>query len=117
MFAQDGSTFKGRVLVCADGAPSKLATKLGLIKESPGGICSRAYVEGGSHQFDADGVIFYNKGLLPGYAALFRHPNDELNYCCYIIPGNDKVTVDDLKYWHEYLMKEVIDNNNNKTGK
>ena len=38
-----------------------------------------------------------------GYSALFRHPNDELNYCVYIIPGNPKVTPDNLKHWHDYL--------------
>jgi len=97
-------TYKARVLVCADGAPSKLATQLGYIKGPPTGTCSRAFVEGGTHKFKADGVVFYNPGLLPGYAALFRHPNDELNYCCYIIPGNPKVTNDDLSYWHEYLI-------------
>jgi geranylgeranyl reductase family protein len=101
---EDGTTYQARVLVCADGAPSKLATQLGYIKGPPTGTCSRAFVEGGTHKFKADGVVFYNPGLLPGYAALFRHPNDELNYCCYIIPGNPKVTNDDLKYWHEYLM-------------
>ena len=42
----------------------------------------------------------------PGYAALFRHPNDVLNYCVYIIPGNPAVTDADLPYWHEKLMKE-----------
>ena len=45
--------------------------------------------------------------LLPpfvsGYAALFRHPNDELNYCVYIIPGNPAVTDADLPHWHENL--------------
>lgn len=35
---------------------------------------------------------------------MFRHPNDVLNYCCYIIPGNPKVTGDDLPYWHDYLL-------------
>ncbi len=35
--------------------------------------------------------IFQTNSLLPGYAALFKHPNDELNYCCYIIPGNPNV--------------------------
>jgi len=40
-----------------------------------------------------------------GYAALFKHPNDELNYCVYIIPGNPKVTADDLPKWHDKLMK------------
>eukprot|EP00105_Crassostrea_gigas_P041508 XP_019925656.1 PREDICTED: conditioned medium factor receptor 1-like [Crassostrea gigas] len=96
-------TFKARVLVCADGAPSRLGTQLGLITRPPDSTCSRAYVEGGTHKFKADGVVFYNKEMLPGYSALFRHPNDELNYCVYIIPGNPKVTPDDLKYWHEYL--------------
>lgn len=50
--------------------------------------------------------MWYLGRLLPGYAALFKHPNDELNYCCYLIPGNPLVTNDDLAYWHEYLIKE-----------
>lgn len=98
--------FQGRVLVCADGAPSKLAIKLGVVTQAPQGSCSRAFVEGGTHKFKADGVVFYHKQLLPGYAALFRHPNDEVNYCCYLIPGNPKVTNDDLAFWHDKLMKE-----------
>lgn len=40
-----------------------------------------------------------------GYSALFRHPNDELNYCVYIIPGNPNVTPEHLSYWHDNLMK------------
>ncbi|KAH3891537.1 conditioned medium factor receptor 1-like [Dreissena polymorpha] len=98
--------FKSRVLVCADGAPSRLATKLGIVVRQPDSTCSRAYVEGGTHKFKADGVVFYNRELLPGYAALFRHPNDVLNFCCYIIPGNPNCTGDNLAYWHERLMKE-----------
>ncbi|KAL6080189.1 Conditioned medium factor receptor 1 [Balamuthia mandrillaris] len=105
---QTAPAYKARVLVCADGAPSRLGTQMGLIKRPPNGTCSRAFVEGGTHKFKADGVVFYNKGLLPGYAALFRHPNDELNYCCYIIPGNPKVTNDDLAYWHEYLLTSDV---------
>jgi flavin-dependent dehydrogenase len=105
---EDGLTnsFQCRVLVCADGAPSKLATKLGLVTRPPDGSCSRAYIEGGTHKFKADGVIFYHTHLLPGYAALFRHPNDEVNYCVYIIPGNPQVTNDNLAHWHEFLMKK-----------
>ncbi|XP_035689996.1 conditioned medium factor receptor 1-like [Branchiostoma floridae] len=95
-----------RVLVCADGAPSKLATKLGIVKRPPDGSCSRAYVESGTHKFKADGCIFYHRDMLPGYSALFRHPNNELNYCVYLIPGNPKVTNDDLPYWHNFLMKQ-----------
>jgi hypothetical protein len=55
-----------QVLVCADGAPSRLATKLGIVTQPPASTCSRSYVEGGTHKFKADGVVFYNKDLLPG---------------------------------------------------
>ena len=55
-----------QILVCADGAPSKLATQLGIVTRPPDSTCSRAYVEAGTHKFKADGVVFYNKDLLPG---------------------------------------------------
>ena len=45
--------------------------KLGLVTQPPNGSCSRAYVEGGTHKFTADGVIFYHKGMLPGEQAHF----------------------------------------------
>jgi flavin-dependent dehydrogenase len=60
------------VLVCADGATSQLATKLGYCTEAPRGVCSRAFVAGGTHNAKFDGVCFYPKWSLPGYAALFR---------------------------------------------
>uniref|UniRef100_A0A7S0UUD0 FAD-binding domain-containing protein n=1 Tax=Polytomella parva TaxID=51329 RepID=A0A7S0UUD0_9CHLO len=86
-----GTSVKGRILVCADGATSPLATKLGYCTEAPRGVCSRAFIEGGSHNTNFDGVCFYPKWSLPGYAAIFRHANDELNYCYYLIPcGNIK---------------------------
>ena len=44
--------------------------------------------------------------LVLGYAALFKHPNDELNYCVYIIPGNPKVVPEDLPQWHDKLLKD-----------
>lgn len=58
--------FQGRVLLCADGSTSKLGTQLGIIKGPPTGTCSRAYIEGGTHRFKADGVMFFPPGLLPG---------------------------------------------------
>lgn len=67
-----GAKVKGRVLVCADGATSQLATKLGYCTEAPRGVCSRAFVAGGTHNAKFDGVCFYPKWSLPGYAALFR---------------------------------------------
>ncbi len=73
-------------MVIADGATSKLATKLGYCTAPPKGVCSRAFVKGGTHNTNFDGVCFYPKWSLPGYAAIFRHPKDELNYCYYLIP-------------------------------
>lgn len=84
--AASGAVVRARVLVCADGATSRLATKLGYCTEPPKGVCSRAFVEGGTHNTNFDGVCFYPRWSLPGYAAIFRHPNDELNYCYYLIP-------------------------------
>jgi len=102
----DDRVFRCKLLVCADGATSKLASTLGIVKTPPDSQCSRAYVEGGTHKFKADGVVFYNRDILPGYAALFKHPNDELNLCVYLIPGNPKVVPEDLPKWHEFMMKQ-----------
>ena len=57
---------QGRVLVCADGSTSKLATQLGLVTGPPQATCSRSYVGAGTHSFKADGVMFYPRGILPG---------------------------------------------------
>ena len=92
----EGKTYQARTLVCADGAQSKLAIKLGIVVGEPQGSCSRAFVEGGTHQFDADGVVFYNKAILPGYAAIFRHPNDELNYWSTNSQTDTPIVLDDF---------------------
>lgn len=106
--AHSGSrSFKARTLVLADGAHSKLARSLGIVKDNPQAICSRAFIDGGTHSFDTDGVCYMDRDLLPGYAAIFRHPNDELNYCAYIIPGGKKVP-SDLKAVHHGLLENPI---------
>lgn len=51
-----GEAVQGRVLLCADGATSRLATYMGYCTEAPKGICSRAFVEGGTHNTDFDGA-------------------------------------------------------------
>ena len=61
------------MLICADGAPSRMAQQLGLVSGPAQTSCSRAYIEGGSHRFKADGVLFYNKSLLPGYMVYTYH--------------------------------------------
>jgi len=97
MKTKQGVEFQSRVLVCADGATSRLATKLGYCTEAPKGVCSRAYVEAGTHNVSFDGVCFYAKESLPGYSAIFRHPNDELNFCYYLIPCGKEGMCGDVK--------------------
>lgn len=67
-----------RELVIADGSASRLATKLGMCNAPPLGVCSRAFVQGGTHNCNYDGVCFFQRESLPGYSAIFRHPNDEV---------------------------------------
>jgi len=95
--AADNKTVRARLLVCADGATSRLATKLGYCTEAPAGVCSRAFVKGGTHNTDFDGVCFYQRESLPGYSAIFKHPNDELNYCYYLIPTGKDGQCGDVK--------------------
>lgn len=54
--------------------------KLGVIPKSQSeATCSHAYVKGSSHAWkEADGVMIFNKAVLPGYSALFRHYNDDM---------------------------------------
>ena len=100
-----GRSFNARTLVLADGAHSKLARSLGIVKDNPQAICSRSFIDGGTHSFDTDGICYMEQDLLPGYAAVFRHPNDELNYCAYIIPGG-KAVPSDLKAVHHGLLEK-----------
>ena len=83
----DGRRFRSRMLVAADGATSRVARRLGLLTSSPAGFAARQYVQGGSHNFRADGVLFYPSYILPGYVALFRHYNDDIDVGSYVIPG------------------------------
>ena len=55
IYCVQGEVVQGRCLVVADGATSKLATELGYCTEPPKGICSRAFVEGGTHNTNFDG--------------------------------------------------------------
>jgi len=96
--------YYARCLVCADGSPSGLATRLGLVKEPPQGTCSRAYVKGNT-RFQYDGVVFYPPKLLPGYCAIIREAGNELNFCTYIIPGGPAKN-DDLPKLHHDIMTE-----------
>jgi len=107
-----GKVVRGRVLVCADGSTSYLATKLGYCTQPPLGISSRAYIK--KHNLEADGICFYPRWSLPGYAAIFKHANGDLGYCYYLIPSGPNAalgqmgncTAGDLKKLHEDGIKK-----------
>jgi menaquinone-9 beta-reductase len=83
-------TLKAKMLLICDGSTSYLAQKLGIIPKGsqPAAVCSHAYAKGGTHKWgDADGVMIFNKAVLPGYSALFRHYNDDMYLGTYILPG------------------------------
>jgi geranylgeranyl reductase family protein len=83
----DGRSFRGRMLVAADGAASRLARSLGVVTTPPEGVAGRQYVKGGTHNFKSGGVLFYPSYILPGYVALFRHYDDDIDVGSYVIPG------------------------------
>jgi len=104
----NGALFRGRVLVAADGAQSLLARRLGVITEAPSGFASRQYVKGGTHNFRADGVLFYPTYVLPGYVALFRHYNDDIDLGCYVIPGGRAKGKDLPRIYAEQMQSDPL---------
>ncbi len=104
----NGALFRGRVLVAADGAQSRLARRLGVITEAPSAFASRQYVKGGTHNFRADGVLFYPRYVLPGYVALFRHYNDDIDLGCYVIPGGRANGKDLSRIYREQILHDPL---------
>jgi geranylgeranyl reductase family protein len=84
---KDARVFRGRSLIAADGAKSSIARSLGLVKTGTNSAASRQYIKGGTHRFTSDGVLLYPKYVIPGYVALFRHSNDDIDVGCYVLPG------------------------------
>jgi geranylgeranyl reductase family protein len=99
------NVFTSKIVILADGAPSALARKLGLVKTAPQATCSRAYIEAESHTYDKDGVCYYPPIMIPGYCSLFKEADGDVGYCCYIIPGGKNTTAD-LTKLHHSLIKE-----------
>jgi geranylgeranyl reductase family protein len=94
---------RARVLVTADGSLARLARALGVVATPPDGVCSREYVEAGTFDFTADGVLFYPRAILPGYCSLFRVAGGELSFCCYVLPGGP-TALTDLKATHDAVL-------------
>ncbi|MHA1200397.1 MAG: NAD(P)/FAD-dependent oxidoreductase, partial [Candidatus Heimdallarchaeaceae archaeon] len=97
---------KARVLIAADGAVSKIARTHGVVRNPPEAVCTSVYIKAGTHQYKDDGVCLYTRNIHPGYVALFKQANDDLVFCCYIIPGG-KYKKADLEELHtEFLTQE-----------
>jgi geranylgeranyl reductase family protein len=101
----DGRQWRGKMLVAADGANSRLARALGVVTIPPQAVASRQYVRGGTHNFKSGGVLFYPQYILPGYVAIFRHYNDDIDVGSYVIPGG-AVTKDRLVDVYEHDIKK-----------
>jgi menaquinone-9 beta-reductase len=97
--------YRARMLIVADGSSSAFARKKGYIKTEASAICSRSFITA-DFNFQWDGVIFYPKSILPGYASILRHTNNELSYCVYIREGNPKCKIENLEEIHYKLLEE-----------
>ncbi len=84
---KDGRRFFGRSLIAADGAKSKIARKLGVVRTGANSAASRQYIKGGTHHFISDGVLLYPGYVIPGYVAFFKHSNGDIDLGCYVLPG------------------------------
>lgn len=109
-----GSIYSSFVLIC-DGSTSYLGQKLGIIpKSQPAATCSHQYLS--EHQWHdsdnqkaADGVMVFNRSVLPGYSALFRHYDSTVYLGTYILPGGRATSraipkfEDELTHEHSYV--------------
>ena len=93
---KDGRELGAKCLIAADGAKSKIARSLGLVTTGATSAASRQYIKGGTHNFKSDGVLMYPPYVIPGYVALFRHSNGDIDLGCYLLPGG-KVAPTGLK--------------------
>ena len=103
---EDGRRFRCKMLVAADGASSKIARQLGVVNSAPEGVASRQYVKGGTHNFKSGGVLFFPDYMLPGYVALFRHYNDDIDLGAYVIPGGAAQPEELLKIYQEKIYQD-----------
>jgi len=102
----DNTTYRAKILILADGSSSRLGRILGYVDEPPQAICSRAYIEAGSHQYPYDGMCYYPPKLVPGYCSLFKQANGDIGYCCYIIPGGKATSADLKEFHHDFIMND-----------
>ncbi|MFX1456734.1 MAG: NAD(P)/FAD-dependent oxidoreductase [Promethearchaeota archaeon] len=101
---EEKEPYHAKILILADGASSHIAQSLGIVKGPPETVCSRSYVKAGTYRFDQDGIVVMPMNLIPGYCALMREADDDLVFCCYIIPFG-KTRTENLHKIHNDLIK------------
>ncbi len=94
---RDGRVFRSKMLVAADGAASNLSRSLGIVTTAPDGAASRQYIKGGTHNFKSGGVMFYPEYTIPGYVAIFKHYDDDIDIGVYLIQGGSTLPEDILE--------------------
>ncbi len=102
---RDGRTFRSRMLIAADGAASNLSRSLGIVNTAPDAAASRQYVKGGTHNFKSGGVLFYPEYAIPGYVAIFRHYNDDIDLGVYLLE-NGATKPEDILQVSEEILKD-----------
>jgi len=100
--------FRAKILILADGASSHIAQSLGIVKGPPQTVCSRSYVKAGTYKFDQDGIIVIPMKLVPGYCALLKEADDDLVFCCYILPFGKTRTENLYKIHHDLIENEAF---------
>lgn len=113
---RDGRQFSSKILIAADGAASQLSRSLGIVKTAPDAMASRQYIKGGTHNFKSGGVLFYPDYALPGYVAIFRHYNNDIDVGVYLLENGAtkpedilKVSIDEVA--RDPFMQRIIGKN------
>ncbi|MFX0010180.1 MAG: NAD(P)/FAD-dependent oxidoreductase [Candidatus Hermodarchaeota archaeon] len=98
--------YRAKILVIADGSSSHIAQSLGYIKEPPQAVCSRAYIKAGTYNFKYDGLTTFPMKIVPGYCAFMREADNDVVFCCYIIPFGKAKTENLYKLHHDLIKND-----------
>lgn len=103
---EESLEYNAKILVLGDGSSSRLAQSLGIIKDPPQAVCSRAYIKAETYNFEYDGLTIFPPKLVPGYCAFMKEADNDVVFCCYIIPFG-KAKTDNLHgLHHEFIEKD-----------
>lgn len=88
------AVLRSRYLIIAEGVAGKLCKNMGIEVAPEFGAATRRYYKGESTNFHMDAAFVYATHNLPGYIALLRHANGDVNVAVYVIPGGSTTYAD-----------------------